>query len=88
MSEKIISTGGGVVTREENYEPLHQNGRIVFIHRSIDKLATDDRPLSKNLEEMYKVRLPMYRAFCDIEVSNDMSPENCAKEILNKLKTL
>jgi len=88
MSEKIISTGGGVVTREENYEPLHQNGRIVFIHRSIDKLATDDRPLSKNLEEMYKVRLPMYRAFCDIEVSNDSSPENCAKEILNKLKTL
>lgn len=88
MSEKIISTGGGVVTREENYAPLHQNGKIVFIHRSIDKLATDDRPLSKNLEEMYKVRLPMYRDFCDIEVSNDMSPENCAKEILDKLKTL
>lgn len=88
MSEKIISTGGGVVTREENYSPLHQNGKIVFIHRSIDKLATDDRPLSKNLEEMYKVRLPMYRAFCDIEVSNDSSPENCAKEILQKLKTL
>ena len=85
MSEKIISTGGGVVTREENYAPLHQNGRIVFIHRSVDKLATDDRPLSKNLEEMYKVRLPMYRAFCDIEVSNDSSPENCAKEILQKL---
>ncbi len=88
MSEKIISTGGGVVTREENYAPLHQNGRIVFIHRSIDKLATDDRPLSKNLEEMYRVRLPMYRNFCDFEVSNDGSPEDCAKEILEKLKTL
>ena len=88
MSEKIISTGGGVITREENYAPLHQNGKIVFIHRSIDKLATDDRPLSKNLEEMYKVRLPMYRKFCDIEVNNDASPENCAKEILDKLKTL
>lgn len=85
MSEKIISTGGGVVTREENYAPLHQNGRIVFIHRSLDQLATDDRPLSKNLEEMYKVRLPMYRAFCDIEVSNDSSPESCAREILDKL---
>ena len=88
LSERIISTGGGIVTRDENYSPLHQNGKIVFIHRSIDKLATDDRPLSKNLEEMYKVRLPMYRDFCDIEVSNDSSPENCAKEILDKLKTL
>lgn len=88
LSEKIISTGGGIVTREENYAPLHQNGKIVFIHRSIDKLATDDRPLSKNLEEMYKVRLPMYRAFCDFEVSNDGKVEDCAKEILDMLKTL
>lgn len=87
-SEKIISTGGGVVTREENYESLHQNGRIVFIHRSLDKLATDDRPLSKNLEEMYEIRLPMYRRFCDIEVTNDSSPENCAKEILEKLNLI
>lgn len=87
-SEKIISTGGGVVTREENYESLHQNGRIVFIHRSLDKLATDDRPLSKNLEEMYEIRLPMYRRFCDIEVTNDSSPENCAKEILKKLNLI
>jgi shikimate dehydrogenase len=88
MSGKIISTGGGAVTREENYEPLRQNGRIVFIHRSLDKLATDDRPLSQNLEEMYEIRLPLYRRFCDIEVSNDASPENCAKEILEKLKAL
>lgn len=87
-SEKIISTGGGVVTRDENYESLHQNGRIVFIHRSLDKLATDDRPLSKNLEEMYEIRLPMYRRFCDIEVTNDSSPENCAKEILEKLNLI
>lgn len=84
-SGMIISTGGGVVTRSENYAPLHQNGKIVFIHRAIDCLATHDRPLSKNLEEMYETRLPMYRAFCDVEVTNDSSPENCAMEILEKL---
>ena len=85
MSGMIISTGGGVVTRGENYAPLHQNGKIVFIHRDISRLATHDRPLSKNLEEMYETRLPMYRAFCDVEVSNDSTPENCAMEILQKL---
>lgn len=85
---KIISTGGGVVTREENYAPLHQNGKIVFIHRAIKDLATFDRPLSKDLEQLYKTRLPMYRAFCDVEVSNDLTPEICAAEILKKLKGL
>lgn len=86
LSETIISTGGGVVTREENYEPLHQNGTIFFIHRAIEKLATDDRPLSQKqkLEEMYKKRLPMYRRFCDFEVSNDNTPEECALQILQK----
>ena len=84
LSERIISTGGGVVTREENYEPLHQNGVIVFIHRALDALATDDRPLSKSgkLPEMYEKRLPLYRRFCDLEVSNDTTPEECAEEIL------
>ncbi len=87
-SGKIISTGGGVVTREENYNSLHQNGKIVFIHRALENLAIDDRPLSKNLAEMYETRLPMYRRFCDLEVSNDGCAEDCAKEIIDKLKTL
>ena len=86
MSGMIISTGGGVVTREINYAPLHQNGRIIFIHRSPELLATADRPLSKNLEKLYSTRLPMYRRFCDAEVSNNSSPESCALEILEKLK--
>ena len=85
MSGVIISTGGGVVTREENYAPLHQNGKIVFIHRSLNSLATADRPLSKNLEELYEKRLPLYRAFCDAEVSNDSTPVECAEKILEKL---
>ena len=31
----VISTGGGVVTRMENYEPLIQNGRVYFIERDL-----------------------------------------------------
>ena len=27
----VISTGGGVVTREENYRPLKQNGKIYLL---------------------------------------------------------
>ena len=86
MSGMIISTGGGVVTRHENFDRLRQNGKIFFIHRSLNKLPTDDRPLSQKtkLEEMYRTRLPLYREICDFEVSNDVSPEECAAEILKK----
>ena len=84
MSGMIISTGGGVVTRRENFDPLRQNGKIFFIHRSLDKLPTENRPLSRQtkLEEMYRARLPLYRDVCDFEVSNDTTPEQCAAEIL------
>jgi shikimate dehydrogenase len=87
MSAHIISTGGGVITRKENYSPLHQNGKIVFIHRALNSLATEDRPLSRQqkLAQMYETRLPMYRDFCDLEVTNDSTPEACASAILEKL---
>ena len=82
----IISTGGGVITRDENYDPLHQNGKIVFITRAISSLARDGRPLSQSggLEEMYNARLPFYKKFCDFEVENT-TPEQCADKIIEIL---
>ena len=84
LSGAIIATGGGAVTRAENLDPLRQNGTVFFISRDIEKLARDGRPLSLsgNLSEMYEKRLPMYRHFCDFEVSNDKEPRDCADEII------
>ena len=81
---KIIITGGGAVTREENYPALHQNGKIYEITRDINKLATCGRPLSKDIDtlrRMYEVRRPMYEAFRDASVANDNAPEQTAQEI-------
>ena len=86
LSGMIIATGGGAVTRPENKDPLRQNARIVFINRDVGSLDTLDRPLSVDLESLYEKRLPMYRDFCDFEVSNDSSPEICAEEIIKRLK--
>ena len=79
----IIATGGGAVTRRENYDPLHQNGKIVFITRETSLLAKDGRPLSLagNLSEMYEKRLPLYREFCDIEIANT-TPTHTAEQII------
>ena len=85
MSGMIISTGGGVVTRARNRSILRQNGKIIFVKRPLEALATSDRPLSKNLEALYNQRLPLYRDFCHVEVENISTPEECAREILRKL---
>ena len=68
----VIATGGGCVTRQENYPLLHQNGRILWIQRDLNQLATQGRPLSQsqNLQEMYRHRAPLYAAFADQILTN------------------
>ncbi len=79
----VIATGGGVVTREENYLPLHENGKIVFIERDINELSTDGRPLSQkgNLQKMYETRLPLYLSFCDAKAE-------CEKDVLKTVENI
>lgn len=84
----VISTGGGCVTREENYPLLHQNGKIIRITRDVSKLSREGRPLSLNadLAKMAAVRNPMYERFADVSVSNDGTPEETIQAILEVLK--
>ena len=80
----IIATGGGCVTRNENYPLLCQNGKIFWIQRDLSSLATDGRPLSKSgkLEQMYAVRKPMYEQFADRIIENNGTIESVISEIL------
>lgn len=86
----VIATGGGCVTRKENYTSLHQNGTIFWLQRNLDRLPTDGRPLSQagNLEDMYRVRKDLYQAFCDEIIDNNTSPENTIRTITEKLEAL
>ena len=67
-SGHVIATGGGIVTRRENYAPLRENSVIVWLRRDVSCLATYNRPLSKDkdaLLKMYETREPMYRELAD-----------------------
>lgn len=89
LSGKILSLGGGAILNPENYPHLHQNGKIYFIRRETELLATDGRPLSKSpeaLKEMQKIRLPLYRQFADVEISNDSALEDAVNQILSRRK--
>ena len=80
----VIATGGGCVTREENYPILHQNSTIYWLQRDISLLATEGRPLSKSgsLEQMWQVRKPLYTRFADYTIDNNQSPEDAVKAII------
>ena len=84
----IISTGGGAVTRPENYPLLHQNGIIVWIKRDISSLPVDGRPLSQleGVKNLYENRKHMYESFADITVDNNGSPEDAARTILEQIR--
>ena len=81
----IISGGGGIITREENYYALAENSFIVFLNRDLTLLPIEGRPLSQSqpLERLYQARLPLYRSWCDAEVDmNGLTPEETAEKIM------
>ncbi len=79
----VISTGGGIILDNENYDPLKQNGYIVLIDRSLHKLSTKGRPLSKGgikkLKELKKERASKYLEFSDIKIKNTYVPKTVDK---------
>lgn len=73
-SSLVIATGGGCVTRPENYRPMAQNGVLIWLRRDIEHLPTKGRPLSQKHSPaaLYEVRRPLYEAFADACTDNDL----------------
>lgn len=85
---QIIATGGGVILRPENMKALSQNGRVVFIQRSLEDLATDGRPLSKDIEalkSMYEIRFPLYNKYGQYTIHVQESIDENINNLLNIL---
>ena len=82
-SGSVIATGGGSVTRSENYPSLHQNGQIVWLTRPLDLLPTNGRPVSQanSLESLLAARAPLYERFSDAVISNTGSIDDCVHAI-------
>lgn len=82
-SGQIIATGGGAVLREENRSAMRRTGRVYRLRRRLEDLPTEGRPLSQagRLEEMERLRDPLYAAAADREIWNVISPAEIAGEI-------
>ena len=83
QSGQVIATGGGAVLRAENRDIMRRTGRVYFLRRALEELPTDGRPLSRKggLEEMYRVRKPLYSAAADVVIDNSVALEETAELI-------
>ena len=87
QSGLVLSTGGGCITRPENYPSLHQNGRIVWLTRPLELLPTDGRPMSQanSREALWEARKALYERFSDVRIANDRTIEDCVHDIQEAL---
>lgn len=83
----VIATGGGCVTRAENYPLLHQNGKLIWMQRDLNRLPKEGRPISQrsDLRSLYETRKASYERFCDIMIGNDRSIDESLNQILQSL---
>ncbi|MBQ6847890.1 MAG: shikimate dehydrogenase [Clostridia bacterium] len=79
----VIATGGGAILNSLNIDLLKENGTVYFLDRNVeDIVATSDRPLSSNREDLlkrYEERYPIYLSSADFKV-------NCTSDVQKNIK--
>ena len=82
---RVVTCGGGVVTRPENRAWLAQNGPVMLLSRGLDgadgeQLSSAGRPLSQSvgIDELRRQREPLYRAWADFTVGPRVSDAELA----------
>ncbi len=88
LNGHIISCGGGIVCKQQNYYPLRQNSTIVYLRRPLEELCDSMRPLTKKygIENLYKERRNLYKKFANYEVDVEESPQKTAEAIATHLR--
>ncbi len=86
-SRLVISTGGGIVMRDENYPLLHQNSHIIMLNRKLSELARKNRPITQRdgIEKLAEIRMPRYRSWADIIVDSRKTPAQTAAAAIKLL---
>lgn len=67
----VIASGGGSILKESNRDALRQNSYVIYLARDLDKLATNNRPLSKDREaiaKLFEERKYFYESMADLRV--------------------
>ena len=103
-SSLIISTGGGIVLKENNRNALKEAGIVFWLYASPDVIfervkGSSHRPLIntanskaeviKKIEDIMDIRFDLYKETANVIINTDkFSPDECAQEIFNEYKLL
>lgn len=90
----VISTGGGMILKEENMNYLKENSVTVYLKRSIESIKqtmdASNRPLLsdglKKLYDMEKQRAVLYEKYADFTAINEGTPSETLEKILNFIR--
>ena len=94
----VLATGGGAVLSEANRQCLKTRGTVIYLSANIEQLLKRTqrdrhRPLLQTedprakLEELMRVREPLYREVADIVLETDNSSiRNAVNRIIQQLK--
>jgi shikimate kinase len=93
----VISTGGGIVGREENWDMMRAFGPVIYLRAEWEtlrrRLATGEgRPLAKKddwgkVEALWQQRLPLYAQADHIVDTENCDPSEVADRIMRIFKT-
>ncbi|MGJ7921347.1 shikimate kinase [Neobacillus sp. LXY-4] len=92
--DAVITTGGGIILKEENRQWMKEHGVVVFLDADpeaiLERLQNDQtRPLLKQdkqntLLDLYKQRHPIYEDCCHVKVdTNGKDVASIVKEIIS-----
>tara|TARA_B100000242_G_scaffold141367_1_gene100534 strand:+ start:13323 stop:13823 length:501 start_codon:yes stop_codon:yes gene_type:complete len=98
LNDSIISTGGGVIEKQENLKLLEDEKNVIFLNCSVDSQFNNTKGSSKRpllntnnpklvLKNLYEKRIESYKKVSKLELLSDsMSNEEIANKIIDYLK--
>jgi len=96
----VLATGGGAILREENREALKENGFVVYLQCSVDKILQrtkrdTQRPLlstenpRERIEKLFSEREALYLSCCDFKIeTSSMQSKMVVQRILNEYSSV
>lgn len=94
---RVIGTGGGVVTQPQTVNLLKKVGTLIYLERSLENILKvaqiDDRPLlqedpEKRLRLLFSQREPLYKDYQDITIDNNEEIHKTLSSLLEMVNRL
>lgn len=85
---KIIATGGGAILNSDSCNNILATSKVFWLSRDVNKLSTDGRPLSTDIETIKKLaeqRYPIYSMIADYHIEALADSDQYSDKILKLL---